>query len=180
MVYEIEKLHHGTPSGIDNTVVSMGRPILFRKGEPARFLTAPRTRGFLIVGHTGRRHRTSEIVADVARARGTDPVRYDAIFRDIGRLTGPGAEAFQAGRWGELGRLMDRNQELLEDLGVSSPELEALVRAAWSARPGPRACWAPNSAARAAAGAWRRSPTTPRAPSAPSAPSRRPGRPPPS
>jgi mevalonate kinase len=133
MVYEIEKLHHGTPSGIDNTVIATGRPILFRKGETARFLSAPRSRGFLVVGHTGSRHRTSEIVAEVARARGTDPLRYDAIFRDIGRLTGPGAEAFQAGRWSELGRLMDRNQELLESLGVSSPELDALIRAARSA-----------------------------------------------
>ena len=133
LVYEIEKLHHGTPSGIDNTVIAMGRPILFRRGEPARFLTAPPSRCFLVVGHTGRRHRTSEIVAEVARARGADPVRYDALFRDIGRLAGPGAEAFQAGRWAELGRLMDRNLELLESLGVSSPELGALVAAARSA-----------------------------------------------
>ena len=133
LVYEIEKLHHGTPSGIDNTVIALGRPILFRKGDPARFLAAPRSRGFLVVGHTGKRHRTSEIVAEVARARGLDPVRYDAIFRDIGRLAGPGAEAFQSGRWSELGRLMDRNQELLEGLGVSSPELDALIGAARSA-----------------------------------------------
>jgi len=133
LVYEIEKLHHGTPSGIDNTVIALGRPILFRRGEPARFLAAPRARCFLVVGHTGRRHRTSEIVAEVARACGAHPARYDAIFRDIGRLSGPGAEAFQAGRWSELGRLMDRNQELLENLGVSSPELGALVAAARSA-----------------------------------------------
>ncbi|MCX5793989.1 MAG: mevalonate kinase [Elusimicrobia bacterium] len=133
LVYEIEKLHHGKPSGIDNTVIALGRPILFRKGTPARFLSAPRTRGFLVVGHTGKRHRTAEIVAEVARARGTNPARYDALFKDIGRLAGPGAEAFQAGRWSELGRLMDRNQELLISLGVSSPELDALVGAARSA-----------------------------------------------
>jgi mevalonate kinase len=130
LVYEVEKLHHGTPSGIDNTVIALGRPILFKRGEPARFLTAPRSRSLLVVGHTGRRHRTSEVVADVARARGKAPARYDALFRDIGRLSGPGAEAFQAGRWEELGRLMDRNQALLEELGVSSPELDALVDAA--------------------------------------------------
>jgi mevalonate kinase len=130
LVYEIEKLHHGTPSGIDNTVIAIGRPILFKKGDPARFLSAPRSRCFLIVGHTGKRHRTSEIVAEVARGRGAEPARYDAIFRDIGRLSGPGAAAFQAGRWKELGGLMDRNQKLLENMGVSSPELEALVGAA--------------------------------------------------
>lgn len=133
LVYGVEKLHHGTPSGIDNTVVALGRPVLFHRGKPAQFLAAPRRRGYLVIGHTGRRHRTSEIVAEVARARGKDPGRYDPILRGIGGLSGPGAEAFEAGRWDELGRLMDRNQELLSKLGVSSPDLDSLVGAARSA-----------------------------------------------
>ncbi|MDD5628512.1 MAG: mevalonate kinase [Elusimicrobia bacterium] len=130
LVYEVEKLHHGTPSGIDNTVIAMGRPILYARGAAPRFLTRPAAPCFLVVGHTGRSHRTSEVVADVARARGLNPVRHDAIFDAIGRLSGPGAEAFQAARWIDLGQLMDRNQELLKDLGVSSAELDALVGAA--------------------------------------------------
>ncbi len=32
--YEIEKLHHGTPSGIDNTVVTYAKPVYFVKGQP--------------------------------------------------------------------------------------------------------------------------------------------------
>ena len=133
LVYEIEKLHHGTPSGIDNTVISMGRPILFRKGAAARVMAVPRARCFLIIGHTGKRHSTAAIVSAVARARAAQPARYDAIFREIGRLAKLGAKAFEKGLWRELGALMDRNQELLERLGVSSPELETLVQAARSA-----------------------------------------------
>jgi len=133
MVYEIEKLHHGTPSGIDNTVISMCRPILFRRGAEARIMTVPRSRCFLIIGHTGKRHSTSAVVAAVARARAADKSKYDAIFREIGRLSKLGAKAFEKGLWRELGLLMNRNQELLEHLGVSSPELDALVRAARSA-----------------------------------------------
>ena len=34
LVYEVEKLHHGTPSGIDNTVVAFGRPVYFVRGQP--------------------------------------------------------------------------------------------------------------------------------------------------
>ena len=30
LVYEVERLHHGTPSGIDNTVVVYGQPVYFR------------------------------------------------------------------------------------------------------------------------------------------------------
>ena len=30
LTYEVEKIHHGTPSGIDNTVVTYERPVYFR------------------------------------------------------------------------------------------------------------------------------------------------------
>lgn len=133
MVYEVEKLHHGTPSGIDNTVISMGRPVLFRKGEAMRFLSVPKAPFFLVIGYTGKAHKTSEIVAEVAKAKAADPAKYDAIFKEIGELSSRGAEAFQKGLFRELGKLMCRNQELLEELGVSSLELENLVRAAMEA-----------------------------------------------
>ena len=130
MVYEIEKLHHGTPSGIDNTVIAMGRPVLFRKDSGWRFLAAPKRRFSIIVGHTGTSHRTADVVADVAKARAAAPAAYDAVFREIGGIARRGAAAFQKGRFAELGRLMDRNQTLLERIGVSSPKIDRLVAAA--------------------------------------------------
>src|SRR5215813_2345441 len=33
LVYEVEKMHHGTPSGIDNTVIVKNAPIYFVKGR---------------------------------------------------------------------------------------------------------------------------------------------------
>ncbi len=37
LAYEIEKLHHGTPSGVDNTVITFARPVYFVKGKPIEF-----------------------------------------------------------------------------------------------------------------------------------------------
>ena len=34
IVYESELIYHGTPSGIDNTVVAYGAPIWFVRGQP--------------------------------------------------------------------------------------------------------------------------------------------------
>jgi mevalonate kinase len=34
LCYETEKLHHGTPSGIDNTVITYARPVYFVRGQP--------------------------------------------------------------------------------------------------------------------------------------------------
>ena len=34
LAFECEKVAHGTPSGIDNTMATYARPLLFRKGNP--------------------------------------------------------------------------------------------------------------------------------------------------
>ena len=34
LVYAVERIHHGTPSGIDNTVVAYGQPVYFCRRQP--------------------------------------------------------------------------------------------------------------------------------------------------
>jgi len=133
LVYEVERLHHGSPSGIDNTVVAMERPVLFTKGKPPVFLSLPEEPCRLVVGYTGIRHRTAEVVADVARSRSSDPASFDAMFSEMGAVARQGAQALRKGDLRELGGLMDRNQGLLARIGVSSPELDRLIAAARSA-----------------------------------------------
>ena len=38
LVYKSEKFYHGTPSGIDNTVIALGKPIWFVKGKEAEVI----------------------------------------------------------------------------------------------------------------------------------------------
>jgi len=35
IAFEMEKIHHGTPSGIDNTVIAYEQPIRFQKDHPS-------------------------------------------------------------------------------------------------------------------------------------------------
>ena len=132
LVYQTEVLHHGTPSGIDNSVVAFERPVYFVKGAgPCPFeVGCPFS---LVVADTGVSTSTREVVGDVRRARAADPARYDRLFAEMGALARAAREAIVAGALNEIGPLMNRNQALLRDVRVSSPEIEKLVGAARAA-----------------------------------------------
>lgn len=129
LVYQTEVIHHGTPSGIDNTVIAFEQPVYFVKGKPIEVLHVKRS-FWLVIGDTGIRGTTKEIVADVRRAWQAEPARYEALFDQIGAIAMEARQAIESGEIEALGKLMDKNQELLREIGVSSPELERLIHAA--------------------------------------------------
>jgi mevalonate kinase len=61
LAYEAEKLYHGTPSGIDNTVVTYAKPVYFTKGRPIKTFRvgAPFT---IVIADTGISAPTKESV----------------------------------------------------------------------------------------------------------------------
>lgn len=129
LVFATERLLHGTPSGIDNTVVAYEAPVWFRRGQEAEVLAVAKPLT-LVIGDTGIPSRTHESVAWVRRRWEADPASLEAVFDAIGEAVERGREALLRGDVGELGALMDRNQALLEQLGVSDPALENLILAA--------------------------------------------------
>lgn len=132
LVYEVERLHHGTPSGVDNTVIAYEQPVYFVRGQPPqRFaIGQPFT---LIIADTGIRSPTRLSVGDVRGAWERDPARFEALFDRVAVLVAAARAAIAAGKPQQLGPLMDDNHALLRAIGVSCPELDALVAAARSA-----------------------------------------------
>ncbi len=129
IVYASECIYHGTPSGIDNTVVAYGAPIWFVRGQPPESFTPP-SPFTLAIADSGIRSPTKETVGDVRRAWEAQPARYEALFDAITALAYAGRRAVAAGEFTALGLLMDENQAILEQLGVSSTPLERLISAA--------------------------------------------------
>jgi mevalonate kinase len=132
LAYQVEMVHHGTPSGIDNTTITYAQPVYFIKGQPIQTLrvSQPFT---LVIGDTGVPSPTRVSVGDVKQSWQADPGRYEALFDAIGSLAGKARQAIQSGNPTALGPWMNENQQLLEEIGVSSVELEKLVGAARSA-----------------------------------------------
>ena len=142
--YEIEKLHHGTPSGIDNTVVTYEKPVYFVKASPS-----PLGRGqgegntievlkvghpfTIVIGNTGISAPTKESVSDVRKLLDSDKKKWEGVFDHIGEIAQRAREKIETGDWRLLGELMNQNHALLKELTVSSPELDRLVSAARNA-----------------------------------------------
>ncbi len=128
LVFEIEKLHHGTPSGIDNTVITYNMPVYYIKGQPIETFKCgkPFT---LVVGDTGIPAPTKESVGDVRRLWLRETIRFEEIFNEIAQISLIARRSIESGKPDLLGEMMNHNHELLQQLTVSSPELDNLVDA---------------------------------------------------
>lgn len=127
--YDIERLHHGTPSGIDNTVITYAKPVYFVKGQPIETFKVGQPFTF-VIADTGIPAPTNESVGDVRRLWLSDTPRWEAVFDKIGEIAFAARCAIEVGLYEWLGELMNQNHALLQELSVSSPELDTFVEAA--------------------------------------------------
>lgn len=129
LTYEVERLHHGTPSGIDNTVVSTNQAVWFVKQAPEN-LIEPIVIGApfrLLIADTGIRSATKDVVGDVRRQWQANSEYFDSLFGRCGRLARRARVALTAGNLLELGALMTLNHVQLRRMTVSCRELDDLV-----------------------------------------------------
>ncbi len=135
LAYEVEKLHHGTPSGIDNTVVTYAMPVYFTRRDPSsdgqRIDVLPVPVPFtLVIGDTGVSSPTALAVGEVRRAWEQSPQYLEGLFDVVGRISQDARKAIEKGQPDTLGSLMDENHTILQEMRVSSPELDRLVEIA--------------------------------------------------
>jgi mevalonate kinase len=129
LVYQTELIYHGTPSGIDNTVVAFEKPVYFVKDVSCEIFWVGRP-FLLAVADTGIESPTREVVGDLRRRYLAEPDRYEPLFDRAGQIAVEARAAIERGEAEALGPLLDENYALLQAMGVSCPELDRLVVAA--------------------------------------------------
>jgi len=129
LAFETEKLYHGTPSGIDNTVVTYAKPVYFVRDQPINVLNV-KYPFMIVIGDTGVPASTKESVRDVRVQHHKKPDRYETLFAAIGSIAKTARQLIESGMPESLGPLMDENHAMLRSMDVSSPELDHLVEAA--------------------------------------------------
>lgn len=132
LVYEVEKIHHGTPSGIDNTVIVYEQPVFFIRGQA--ITTFRITKPFhLLVGRVDYATPTHVTVGDVRKLHEQQPQSVGQIFATIGEIARQARRAIETGEIATLGPLMNENQALLRELTVSDTLLDNLCEVAMQA-----------------------------------------------
>ncbi len=129
LAFEIEKIHHGTPSGIDNTVITYEKTLFFIKGKSTEFLL-PGKQLTLVIADTGIKGSTSKAVSDVRQGLITQPELFETIINRIGDLVFASKELFINGDFQLLGKNLTENHALLREIGVSCDKLDRLVECA--------------------------------------------------
>jgi len=129
VAHEGEKGYHGTPSGIDDTAATYGGLFLFKKGQPKNLVELIRTKKpiEIVMGNTGLTASTTKVVEGVKERRAADPRKFERIFADAEKIVHESKKALEAGDLKKVGGLMNRNHELLVEIGVSGEKLDQLV-----------------------------------------------------
>ena len=132
--YEGERAYHGTPSGIDNTASTYGGLIWFMKNldggkNTMENLQSPEKIP-LVIANTGVTASTTEVVADVRRLKESNPEKFEKIFKEYEVLSEKAKKALLESDKNLIGKLMNQNHKLLQDITVSSKINDKLVEIA--------------------------------------------------
>lgn len=130
--YEGEKGYHGTPSGIDNTAATFGGVLKFQRteGDPIFLKKKIKEPIRIVYASTGITSSTTKVVGDVKAKKEADPEWFDSLLKKYVALVEKGENALDEGNIAELGKLLDENHTLCQELTVSCKELDDLVLAA--------------------------------------------------
>ena len=127
-----ERVFHGNPSGIDSAMAARGGIAVFHRGKSLQMADV-KVLPLMVIGHSGESASTRSMVEGVAQRYAQSSDELDAIFDAIAELVLQGRVALEAGDLTGFGQLMNRNQQLLERLNVSTANLQQMCEICRSA-----------------------------------------------
>jgi len=135
--YQGEKVFHGNPSGIDNTIATYGGVIFYKRGdtiEKSVFEPIEIGRSMdIVISFSGKYSPTSKMVASVKEMADSDPNQFHQIYDEVMEIVNVGKRALTRGKLYMIGALMNSNQRLLSEVGVSDETNDRINRIALEA-----------------------------------------------
>ncbi|GMI65609.1 mevalonate kinase, MEVALONATE KINASE [Hibiscus trionum] len=133
--FEGEKIIHGRPSGVDNSVSTFGNVIKFKSGVMTRIDSNMPLRMLITNTKVGR--DTKALVANVSARKSRHPDAMCSVLNAIEAISDEWSTIIQShavddlclsANEEKLGELMEMNQGLLFSIGVSHASIETILR----------------------------------------------------
>ncbi len=125
LAYELEKIVHGSPSGIDNTICTFGNAIYFENGK-FDYVKIPQEFLFLIT-YTNIEHNTKEAINRIRHLKEINSKQTEQFLKQIGKITKKAKVELTRNNIQEIGKLMNLNQKYLSNLQVSNEQISEII-----------------------------------------------------
>ncbi len=125
MAIEFERLIHKNSSGADCYVSTFGGLIHYSK---AKFKKV-QAKGplALVIASTGVRHSTGDLVTGVKKFKGRNQSLFESMAEQVANICAQAQGAMASGKRDRVGELMNENQAILRQLGVSHYKVDDLI-----------------------------------------------------
>jgi mevalonate kinase len=123
---QMEKVSHGNPSGIDNTICSREGTIYYKNRISTEIIVDNSKLYPLLIIYSGQSHSTSDALLKIEKKRNESVDRIEEAFRTIGSLAEQGKFALEMGDMKKLQLLMEENQIELANLDLMTPAMEKI------------------------------------------------------
>lgn len=133
--FEGEKIIHGKPSGIDNTVSTFGNMIMFKSGKMTQLKSGTPLRMLITNTKVGR--NTKALVAGVSERASRHPDAMASVFAAVDVISKEFSTIIESPALDDVSvttkeelieELMEMNQGLLQCMGVSHSSIESVLR----------------------------------------------------
>lgn len=128
IAFQMEKIVHGNPSGIDNSICLYGG-ILFYKQKNIEFLPNPSNFSLLVI-YSGEIHNTKKAIQRVQFLNQKYPKKIEKTFNKIGTLSEKAIDFIRKDKISSIFPLVEKNQTYLEELNLSTKKIKDIINIA--------------------------------------------------
>jgi mevalonate kinase len=127
LAIESERQIHRRTSGADCYVSTFGG--LMQYYSKSKSFKNIETKGSLslVVASTGIKHYTSDLVAAVKRFKDTNKTLFESLAKQASDICLQAQIAIESGRSDKIGELMNENQIILQQIGISHPKVHNII-----------------------------------------------------
>jgi mevalonate kinase len=127
LAIESERLIHKRTSGADCYVSTFGGLIQYHgKSKGFKKIEAKQSLP-LVIASTGIKHSTADLVAVVKRFKDKNQVLFESLAKQASDICLQARTALASGQCNKVGKLMNENQIILQQIGVSHCKVEDLI-----------------------------------------------------